>query len=185
MIIWRNAHSLLVAALAVSLVLVPALASAPAIAQSSASTGATVEIVEFGTYVVTGRINGQPTANGQRNYFGSHDLLMRTDQICTRLNTTFGIEYQITTAESSRPGDVTMLTVVTKFPPEGLVNGQGVKFADNTQTSPVIAGVRQIRSFTFDEPFEMVTGIWTFEIRHQDHAVATKSFFMRNCDPTS
>jgi hypothetical protein len=181
MIIWRSAHSWLTAALACS----PALASGPAIAQSPASTGSSVEIVEFGTYSVTGRVNGQPTANGQRNYVGSHELLRRTDQICARLTTTFGIEYQITAAASSTLGATALLTVVTKFPPEGLVNGQGEKFADNRQTSPAIAGVRQVRSFTFDEPFELVTGTWTFEIWHQDRVVATKSFFVRNCDPTS
>jgi Domain of unknown function (DUF3859) len=175
MIIWRKQTTGVVVALAV-------LATGPAAAQSSLDGGVKVEIVEFGAYQVTNRVNGVPSATGQRDYVAAHDLITRTDQICTRLKTTFAIEYEISGAP---PGEAVMLTVVTRFPPAGLVDDQGVKFASNGQTGSKAVGVRYIRSFTFDEPFEMVTGTWTFEIHHQDRVVAAKSFSVRNCDPVS
>jgi Domain of unknown function (DUF3859) len=174
MIIWPDARQIRL----VPLVLV--LVAAPSVVYAASDVPVTVEIVEFGTYAVTNRINGERDANGERGYVGAHDLIKRTDQICARLKTTFAIEYMITSAD-----DAVVVTVVTVFPPDGIVNDQGVRLASNAQTTRRAVGERFIRSFTFDEPFEMVTGQWTFEIRHRDRVAATKAFTVRNCDPIS
>jgi hypothetical protein len=143
-----------------------------------------VDIVQFGTYQTakSGKVIANPhAANGQVVYVGQHKLIERTAVICARLKTTFGVEFKLIGTPLSR---TVTLNMVTLFPAGGVTNSQGVNFTRNTFNSSQIIGDRDFRSFTFDEPYELVPGPWVMEFHYQGQLLGSKTFTVRDC-PTS
>jgi Domain of unknown function (DUF3859) len=180
---WR-----MLAVLVTALLAGPQLAQAQSIiAQSMPAQGAVerVEIIQFGTYQTgkTGKtVPNADSANGRVTFVGNHKLLERTDTICARLQTTFGVEFKLVGAPAGR---TVTLNMVTRFPPGGVTNAQAVTFTHNKFKSGQIIGDSDFRSFTFDEPYELVAGPWVLEFHYQDQLIGTKIFTVRHCEPVS
>ncbi len=142
----------------------------------------TITFVEAGIY--TGRIDGkQPspkTATGTVNIVSDRQLVETTDRICARRGVIFGVGFIV---KGSPAGTEVALDFITRFPPGGMVNAKGQRYAQNEFTSQAIVGARSVRTFSFDEAWEMVPGIWTFEFHHQGLKIAETSFHvMTTCE---
>jgi Domain of unknown function (DUF3859) len=164
------------------LAVVPMAAQAQWLKPRATVTG--VEILNYGVYQIardpSQDVAHTGVANGKLNHIIDHKLIERTDIICARLNQTFGVEYLVT--GSPQWAEVT-INRVTQFPPIGVTNDKGVNFSSNRFSSPEIIGGKGIRTFTFDEPYELVTGPWVFEFHYQGELVGAQKFTVRDCAP--
>ncbi len=143
-----------------------------------------IELVETGIFV--GRIDGkQPspkTASGTINIVSDRRLVEATDRICARRGVIFGMTYIVKGAPT---GADVVLDLVTRFPPAGMLNGKGQRFTHNEFTSIVTVGARSVRTFSFDEAWEMVPGTWTFEFHHKGRKIGETSFLVMTTCETS
>jgi hypothetical protein len=141
-----------------------------------------IEITESGIYGVTNReaVPESGVAGGQRVKSGNQKLETKTDRVPARLGTIFGFRYQI----AGNPlGASVVLRFVTRFPQPGLLppGARGEPVTVNEYTSPRGIGDIFWRGYGLDEPWELVPGIWTFEIWSGDNKLAEKSFTVYSC----
>lgn len=141
-----------------------------------AAHGAIVErlrIVRIGLYALqpVGRNHGpdaawKPVRKLQR--------LAATEVVPARLCLSFGIEYVVTGRPSAAPVAIRM---VTRFPAPGLdqPGGQARKLQEVYDLQLAIGRIH-FRSYTFDEVWELVPGVWTFEFWHEDRKLAEQTF---------
>ena len=98
-------------------------------------------------------------------------LLDQTDRIEARLCRTFGVTY---VAAGLPPGTVLPLVAESAHPalthPDGRVS-TGVRYHTAVQ-----AGRPGYTGFTFDEPWELAEGIWTFRVSYGGQVLAEQSF---------
>ena len=122
------------------------------------------------------------TAMGYLRIVTERELLQKTETICARLGVTFGFDFKIEGAPTGMP---LALKAVTRFPPPGMVNAKGERFTQNEYDGRVLIGAPNSRSFTFEEPWEMVPGIWIFEFHDQSRKIGEKSFEVLTACPVS
>ena len=122
------------------------------------------------------------TAMGYLRIVTERELVQQTETVCARLGVTFGFDFRI---EGGPAGVPLSILAVTRFPPPGMVNGKGERFQQNEYDGRVVVGAPSSRSFTFEEPWEMVPGIWTFEFHHHGRMVGEKSFEVVTACPVS
>jgi len=97
-----------------------------------------------------------------------------TTTIPARLCMSFGFEYVVVGAPS---GAEVPIKMVTKFPGKGLYNPETRKtMLRNEVVVGRTIGATHIRSYTFDKPWEIVPGVWTFQLWHKDQKLAEQSF---------
>ncbi len=141
----------------------------------SAGAAVSVEIVNFGTF--TARMTSfKDNPNDPTGRVGVADdihLVEQTDRLCARLGVQFGIRFKLVAPSST---GVVPLRIVTRFPPEGIVNAKGRRFADIESTQILLPGAETVELYGFDEPFELVAGVWRFEIHHAGRKVAEQRF---------
>lgn len=129
------------------------------------------------------RLEASPrTASGYLRIVTERELLQQTEMICARLGVTFGFDFVL---QGAPAGETVTLGAVTKFPPGGMVNARGERFAQNEYDGRVVIGAPSSRSFTFEEPWEMVPGIWTFEFHHRGRKIGEKAFEVVTACPVS
>ena len=100
--------------------------------------------------------------------------LQTTTGIPARVCTSFGFEYMIIGTPLSAEVPIKM---VTKFPTPGLRNPetQQTTYRHETVVNRTIGRVH-FRSYTLEEQWELVPGVWTFELWYQDRKLAEQSF---------
>lgn len=134
-----------------------------------------IEIVEFGLYA--SRLDRtEKDANAPIGYFNwvsDFRLLEHGDEFCAKMNLEFGFEYRITGAAAGSP---VVIDMVTRFPDAGMTNGVGKRFSKSEYRRQLGVGVAQFRTFKFEEPWEMVPGVWTFEFHHLGRKIGEKQF---------
>ncbi len=136
-----------------------------------------IRIFEYGIY--SGRTeSSRPqdgTATGTINTVVDLKLVTQTERIPARVGTRFGFGYEV----AGRPRDATArMTFITRFPPQGVVNAKGTMYFQNEFEASVPVGVETTRTYTFDEPWELVTGEWTLEIHYRGRKLAEKRFLV-------
>lgn len=128
-----------------------------------------VEIIEPGIYeaAVSTRTDAPDSAIGTRSYL---DTLRKATTLTTtirpRIGLHFGFRFLIVGEPSGR--QVT-LALITNFPPPGLRQPnapQPVQRDGYVQTARL--GSESFIGYTFDEAWEMVPGVWRFEIWDQN-----------------
>ena len=154
--------------------------SAPANAQ-------TIDGIQFlDAGIFAGRVLGkQPsprTASGTINISGDRDIIEQTDRICARLGVFFGVKYQLT---GKPAGETVMLDLVTRFPEPGMVNAKGERFLQNEFNSLSTIGTAEIRTFSFDEKWELVPGLWVFEFHFKGRKIGETAFHVMTTCETS
>jgi Domain of unknown function (DUF3859) len=166
------------------LAVVPMAAQAQWLKPRATVTG--IEILNYGVYETVGdptsEIAHAGVANGKLSNIVDYKLLERTDVICARLNLSFGFEF---TVKGSPSGAEVTLNWVTQFPPVGVTNDKGVKFASNKLSGRHIVDDKDIRTFTFEEPYELVTGPWVLEFHYQGKLIGAQHFTVKDCAPVS
>ena len=157
-----------------------ALFFAALIAIGSTSVGAQtvqidrIEILNFGIYL--GQITKheeQPGTPAGINTVENRKLVKQTETIPGRIGTRFGIEYVV----RGRPQNkVVTITCITRFPSQGLVNDKGQKFTKSEFIQQDIIGENSVRTYTFDNSWEVVPGIWSLEFYYEGRKVGEKLF---------
>lgn len=147
-----------------------------AAAQTTAPVTAQVEIRSYGLF--TARTTGfkpNPTdPSGREGMADGVGLIEQTDRLCARLGVNFGIEFRLVSASGGM--GMAPLRIVTRFPPDGIVNAAGKRFTSTEATHTMLVGTETVRLYTFDEPWEMVAGVWSFEIYQGDARLAEQRF---------
>jgi hypothetical protein len=101
-------------------------------------------------------------------------LVRTTTSVPARLCTSFGFEYVIQGSPSKLEVPIRM---VTRFPKPGLRNPetQETTYQHETVVSRSIGQVH-FRSYTLESTWELVPGIWTFELWYGSRKLAEQSF---------
>jgi len=97
-----------------------------------------------------------------------------TTSIPARICVTFGFEYVIVGAPIAAEIPIKM---IVKFPSRGLHNPET---RETTYRIEALVGRtigrRHFRSYTLDKQWELVPGVWTFELWHKDRKLAEQRF---------
>ena len=152
-----------------SLVLLVAISNA-----ASAQTIQRIDITDVGIYElkVTGTIAAPGTVAGVRTGVSSAKLVEATTTIPGRLGVHFGFRYKII----GQTGRDVLLKNVTLIPQPGIRDPNTGKttvrsgFSVNQKI-----GIDADRGYTFDNPMEIVTGTWTFELWDGDRKLVSQS----------
>lgn len=142
---------------------------------AGAQTVDRVKIVDFGVYT-RDIIKIEPTpgvATGRLHIAKNFKLKEKGDVIVARLGTSFGIRFQTL---GNPNGKAVNLTWITRFPSEGLKDPKNGHFNYNEFTRTHTIGEDTYRTYTFDEPWEMVPGEWTFEFWDGPKKLGEKRF---------
>lgn len=89
------------------------------------------------------------------------------------LGTNFGLEYVINTTPIGAKLEVTS---VIRFPEGGLVSPSGKIYTQSEESYKVVVGEATLHGYGFDETWEMVPGVWTFEIWYRGAKLVGKNF---------
>lgn len=104
------------------------------------------------------------------------EIAVETDVIEAKIGTSFGLEYSVV---GLQPGQVVNLRKVMRYPPMHLPDGT-VSQGFSKQLTPTVArsdgSVANIQGYSFDEPFELVLGVWTIEIWSGETLLVHKDF---------
>ncbi len=151
------------------------LVTASARAQAPAVEGA--DILWAGTYraQVVGTVEQPTTASGKTNQLSEIVKLEATTTVRARLGTSFGFEYRVSGDE---PGMPVAVSVVVTLPKAGLFNPATQKryYREQWRPSQNVVGATTMVGYLFERDWEVVPGIWKFEIWHGQQKLAEQSF---------
>lgn len=101
-------------------------------------------------------------------------VVRNTTSVPARLCTSFGFQYVIVGSPSKVEVPIKM---VTRFPAPGLYNPETRErtFEHATVVRRTVGRVH-FRSYTLESSWELVPGVWTFELWHKDRKLAEQSF---------
>jgi hypothetical protein len=68
------------------------------------------------------------------------------------------------------------LNYVTRFPPSGMVNDKGQKLEKTQFEWNDTIGQTAVRTYTFDNAWEIVPGDWTMEFYYEGRKIGEKRF---------
>jgi hypothetical protein len=157
-------------------VLCAAAAPAAKVAPAPASQIERIEVLEFGIYQRGPVVSEEPptATNFGRGTSQWEKHVTTTRRVPARIGTSFGFRYRIV---GNPPGEVVSLTHVTVLPPEGVKSPPGRQpFTRTINSSYAYLGESGLEMFTFDYPWEMVAGIWTFQFWSGGKKIAEQSF---------
>jgi Domain of unknown function (DUF3859) len=168
----------------VGLAILVAAATATATAQTRAPQVDGIDVVRFGVYADTlvERKQNVDSATGHINIVTDVKLLEATDILCARLGVTFGLEFAVTGAPA---GSVVALDWITRFPPQGMRTPTRGLIHDSRYATTAAIGITTYRSYAFEEPWEIVPGLWTLEFHHAGRKIGEKSFTIQTSCPIS
>lgn len=143
---------------------------------ASAQTVERVDISNAGIYrVEKGTVEDAPTtALGRFNVVRDQTLVERTQRIPGRLEVNMGMNFEIV----GQPiGELVTVRYVTHFPPPGLRDPKTgrVHLKSEVERQHRI-GQLAFRSYSFDEPWEIVTGTWTLEFWYGAKMLGSQKF---------
>lgn len=135
-----------------------------------------IAIVEYGLYdAAPGQKIADPTMpSGTREIVSDLRLTRVTNIVPGEVETAFGIRYEVTGGPQS--GGIPV-TIVTRFPNPGMRNPQTGKTAAFIQEKYKLeSGWEYATGFAFDKEWEIVPGVWSFEIWYDGKKMAEQKF---------
>ena len=120
-----------------------------------------IHIIEKGVYhaETMGRTTTQE-GTGVRNTVGNQRLISDTVLVFAKLDTRFGIRYIL----SGTGGTILELNLVIRFPAPGLYDPTaGKQYAESAQLLKIQAETAQYWEYHFENEWEIVPGVWSFE----------------------
>lgn len=135
-----------------------------------------IEIVEVGVYrAETKTVESAPgTATRQRNIVTDTRLVAPATRIEAQIGVHFGMRYRVV----GRPSGASVkLTSVTHYPAPGLKNPKAGGIQARGE-HPLYATISQInyRGYVFEHDWELIAGVWTFELFDGDRKLASQTF---------
>lgn len=151
--------------------------ASPLPVRAEAPTVGRAEVVWAGLYEaqVAGNLEQPDTASGRTNELMNTRKIKSTTTVDGRLGVSFGLEYVLA---GSPVGASVPVTIVVVLPKEGLLNpakGEPT-YREQWRPSPKPIGARNIVGYTFEQPWEVVPGLWTFEIWSGEQKLGEQSF---------
>jgi len=147
----------------------PVAAEAPSVARAEVRWAGLYE-AEIGASTV------QPnTAAGRTNQLFNTRKLQATTTVEGRLGVSFGLEYALI----GRPAGASVpITIIVTLPKEGLKNPARAErtYREQWLPAPKPIGVSNIVGYTFEQAWEVVPGIWNFEIWSNDQKLGEQWF---------
>lgn len=123
------------------------------------------------------------TTLGHVTYVKNAHLVQPTTQIPARLGTTFGMRYRVLGSPAGAPVN---LRAITRIPHPGITNPRNnTTFLTSEYESMQVIGEVNYRSYIFEEPWEIVTGIWSMEFWLDGKLVGEQKFEVVADDKTS
>jgi hypothetical protein len=106
-------------------------------------------------------------------------LVQKAERIPAIVGTSFGFRFEIIGEPKNEP---VTLRFVTRFPAGGLRNPQGKVLLVSENDRMHRIGENNFRTYTFDEAWEAVPGIWTLEFWYQGKLVGSQRFEVVKAD---
>lgn len=148
---------------------VSATAEAPSVARAEVRWAGLYE-AEIGATTV------QPnTAAGRTNLLVNTRKLRETTTVEGRLGVSFGLEYAL---HGRPPGASVPITIIVNLPKAGLKNPAKAErtYREQWTPSPKLIGGSNIVGYTFEHAWEVVPGMWIFEIWSGDQKLGEQWF---------
>lgn len=134
------------------------------------------DVTRWGIYDVqiVGATADKNLAGGSMNVVAKRRHVRETTTIFARVCTSFGFEYVLVGA----PNDAAVpIRMVTRFPGQGVHNPEtGVTTYEHETLVRRTIGQIHFRSYTLENDWEVVPGVWTFELWHGDRKLVDRSF---------
>ena len=135
------------------------------------------EILWAGTYTaqIVGTIEQPETAAGRTNRLGLIQKLETTTTVRGRLGASFGFEYALSGTPS---GAQAAIEIVVVLPEPGLLNPATGKHTqrEKWRPSPSLVGGATVIGYQFEKDWEVLPGLWKFEIWHNGRKLGEQSF---------
>ena len=142
---------------------------------SAQASGISVRFTESGLYKLDNikEIEDASTALGRR-HTANATLSQNTDRVPLTIGTSFGITFVVTSA-SNAPN--VKLRKIMRFPSPGLKNLQTGKTKSYDEAMMTyVPGQEQKAWYTLEEPFELVPGVWKFELWDGNQKIGERAF---------
>jgi hypothetical protein len=134
-----------------------------------------LELIDSGIYKVE-RGTPEKTAQGLKADVAEAEKVEPLESKVTipaQIGTSFGVRYRII----GRPeGENIKLRRVVVFPPPGLQPSRGKRVPRDASVVPITMEKTNAFLYTLDDSFDLVPGIWTFELWYGDRNLLTQSF---------
>jgi len=132
-----------------------------------------IEIVRAGIYDMA-VISTERDADGVLQHVANYRLIESTTSVPMRLGVTFGIEYRLI---GEPGGERVTVRRAYRFPqPGGRPPGASVPLLTSSAPYEVTVNGNATASYTLEEPWELLSGIWVIEIWHGDHKLGEQAF---------
>ena len=123
---------------------------------------------------VTTTIAASTAAGGKTNQLADVALMNERPADTARIGIGFGVRFR--TAGTPRGAEATLRSV-WKIPDPGIHNPtNGTTFRESVATFTAAIGGVHWRGYGFDQPWEVVPGVWTIEIWQGDRKLLERSF---------
>jgi hypothetical protein len=124
---------------------------------------------------VVGTTEQPDTAIGRTNQLAGVKKLQSTTIVPARLGVSFGLEYRLT---GDRDGDLATIKIVVVPPKAGLLNPATAKrvHRETWRPSTVVVGAPTLIGYKLEHDWEVVPGLWRFEIWQGARKLAEQSF---------
>lgn len=132
-----------------------------------------IEVVDYGIYTARTTEQWRGADGILRNNWVEICHIATTTKVPARLELILGFHYVV---HGKPPGAFVDLRHVTSFPSPILPPGHAKPVARLERRRVPAMGTREFAAYAFDEPVELVTGRWVFEIWHRDRKRLEKSF---------
>lgn len=144
-----------------------------------------VDIIEKGIFSAIPKLSQQVLASptGRVRALAGIVLIKNTDVIKPAIGMHFGIRYTI---RGFPIGSRVPIKIVQRYPITGLLNPRANKTTYTyQQTSMKMVGYSAFEGYHLGAPWELVPGIWSFEIWHNGRLLAEQKFELVGKRPSS
>jgi hypothetical protein len=142
------------------------------------------EIVWAGTYraSILGSTDQPGTAIGRTNQLGNIEKLETTTTVPVRIGVNFGFEYRLAGAQDGTPVSITVVVIPPKA---GLLNPQTQRrvYRETWNPSVALVGATTLIGYLLEQDWELVPGLWKFEIWHGSRKLGEQSFCLVEDNP--
>ena len=144
-------------------------------ATAQAQTEPRITVIDYG--IISGKdgktVPTPGTATGFMREVTNFKLVRQAETIVAKQGTRFGIRYRL----DGVPRNKTLnMKCITRFPAGGVTNPKGQKVEADEFDCDVKGGEVTWRSYTFDEPWELVAGDWNLEFWYGGKKIGEKRF---------
>lgn len=116
------------------------------------------------------------------NVVSDFRLIEQTGLIAAKPGLTFGTSFVLSSDDFD---ELIPMKWITRFPAGGIMPGDGTVFDCDRMSCDVPNRAVTFQSYTFEQPWEMVSGEWHFEIWCEEQMIADHAFTVMTAVSTS